>query len=108
MGKLKYRTGGGPSECQTQMEGARRNKEILHNPPLLFDLTMDPAERVALNTSLPRYAAVVEEGATVLASVLTSIAADATTQADYSGDVSMRPCCNPENEFCRCSASEYI
>ena len=57
--KAKYRTGGIATECPTAREGPRKAPLLYHEPPLLFDLASDPAERNNLNPSHPYYAAVL-------------------------------------------------
>ena len=55
--KAKFRTGGIATECPTAREGPRKAPLLYHDPPLLFDLASDPAERNNLAPSHPYYAA---------------------------------------------------
>ena len=57
--KAKFRTGGIATECPTAREGPRKAALLHHDPPLLFDLASDPAERNNLSPSHPYYAAVL-------------------------------------------------
>lgn len=73
-----------------------------HASPLIFNLEDDVAEAVPLQRGSPEYQAVLPKVTRVLADVLLDIAHDNSSQADYTQDPSVTPCCDPYQIACRC------
>ena len=75
-----------------------------HDPPLLFDLNLDPAEAHALDTDSPEMRRVVAEMERLRRGVLADIEADATSVADYrtGPEGRLSNCCNASHVACRC------
>ncbi|XP_028674965.2 arylsulfatase G isoform X1 [Erpetoichthys calabaricus] len=94
--KAFYITGGAQA-CRGDI-----GPEKLHNPPLIFDLSQDPAESVPLDQSSAEYWRVADRIAAKTKAMLQSIANDNTSQADYTTKASAAPCCNEHHVVCRC------
>ena len=108
--KAKWRTGGVATECPTQREGGRRAPLLEHEPPLVFNLYADPAERVALETR-PGHIRLGHEDAPRAQQVLrkardlvrASVDRDASRSVvDWREEESARACCDPTQHMCRC------
>jgi len=103
--KAKFRTGGIATECPTAREGFRKAPLMYHDPPLLFDLAADPAERNNLQPRQQYYGAVLRVLLEARAVVAASVAADElSSYVDWSEDTSVRACCDPSKHMCRCDA----
>jgi arylsulfatase A-like enzyme len=78
-----------------------------HDPPLLFDLDLDPAEAVALDTTVPKYAAIVKQLTDARASKKGDVQSTARSTADYSSSAAGRKanCCNEASFDCACNAT---
>ena len=101
--KAKFRTGGIATECPTAREGFRKAPLLYHDPPLLFDLASDPAERNNLQPRQQYYGAVLRVLLEARAVVAASVQADQlTSSVDWSEDTSVRACCDPSKHMCRC------
>lgn len=74
----------------------------LHNPPLIFDLSHDPAEESPLDQATREYQAALEVVQRERESVLWDIATHSKSTADYSTEKSAAPCCNHALPACRC------
>ncbi|XP_070565013.1 arylsulfatase G-like isoform X2 [Ptychodera flava] len=98
LGKYKavYETGGTP-EC-----GGKRGPPTRHDPPLIFNLDKDPAEKHALDNTSEEYNTVHTAMKNALDFVMEDIHKDNTTTVDYRQDPSGAPCCNPKHVVCRC------
>ena len=102
--KAKFRTGGIATECPTAREGPRKAPLLYHDPPLLFDLASDPAERNNLAPSHPYYAAVLRVLLGARATATASVQSDELlSQVDWAEDDTMRACCDPTQHMCRCA-----
>ncbi|XP_069786172.1 arylsulfatase G [Narcine bancroftii] len=94
--KAFYLTGGA-KVCRGE-----NGPEQSHNPPLIFNLLNDTAEREPLDPRTPEYHIVFPQVKRVLNHILQDIATDNTSMADYSHDPSVIPCCQPKHVVCRC------
>ena len=79
----------------------------IHRPkdtPLLFDLTTDEAESIALDISKPPYKAVASAMVSMRDAEIADVSSTAHTVTDYSSSAAGRAenCCNPANPACRC------
>ncbi|XP_077595260.1 arylsulfatase G [Stigmatopora nigra] len=98
-GKYKafYLTGGAEA-CG----GAAATPE-LHDPPLIFDLERDPAEKTPLKFGTPEYQATAQRVARLREDILWDVATDQSVPtADYAIDESCVPCCEATRPSCRC------
>ncbi|XP_008567596.1 PREDICTED: arylsulfatase G [Galeopterus variegatus] len=77
-----------------------------HEPPLIFSLEDDPAERVPLDSGGAQYQTVLPKVRQALTDVLQDIANDNISRADYTQDPSVTPCCNPYQTACCCHTAE--
>lgn len=98
--KAFYVTGG------AQACDGHTGPEQHHEPPLIFNLDNDVAEGVPLPSGGTQYQAVLPKVRRALADILRDIAGDKVSQADYTHDPSVVPCCNPSRVACRCQAKE--
>lgn len=94
--KAFYITGGAKA-CDGSM-----GPEQHHASPLIFNLEDDVTEAVPLQRGSPEYQAVLPKVTRVLADVLLDIAHDNSSQADYTQDPPVTPCCDPYQIACRC------
>ncbi|XP_059128018.1 arylsulfatase G [Peromyscus eremicus] len=94
--KAFYITGGAKA-CDGSM-----GPEQHHTSPLIFNLEDDAAEAVPLQRGSSEYQAVLPKITRILADVLLDIAHDNSSQADYTQDPSVIPCCDPYQIACRC------
>ena len=100
MGKYKtIHLTGGSFDCQDRLGSLG-----IHDPPLLFDLELDPSESTALNTSASPYKEVVARMLALKAAKLANIAATPHSYANWTQDDSLEPCCNADLPACRCGA----
>lgn len=76
-----------------------------HEPPLIFNLEDDGAEAAPLDTGSAEYQSVLPRVREALADVLHDIASDHISEADYTQDPSVAPCCNPHHTVCRCGTT---
>lgn len=95
--KIKYRTGGKCVSCDRKLA-----PDTFHDPPLIFDLIVDPGESTPIEPSNPRHAIAVDMAKTALAALQQSVVVDNTTIADYETNRDVKPCCNPKDRLCRC------
>ncbi|XP_077997373.1 arylsulfatase G-like [Glandiceps talaboti] len=97
--KAIYQTGG-DEDC-----GGNISLPIRHDPPLIFNLASDPAERFPLNPKSEEYKTVHFGVQNALQSIMDDIKSDNTSVADYRLDPSQSggPCCNPTHVACRCN-----
>ncbi|XP_029384006.1 arylsulfatase G isoform X2 [Echeneis naucrates] len=99
-GKYKaYYITGAAESC-----GGATGRQLLHDPPLIFDLEHDQAEETPLEVRTPEYQAVAKRIARRREELLWDIATDnSVSTADYSTDESAAPCCNARQAACRCN-----
>ena len=76
---------------------------VYHDPPLIFDLHQDPSEAVPLTADDARYEKILSELCLALKVLQKSVVSDNTTVADYTQDISGKPCCNHKNRLCMCN-----
>ena len=96
--KAKWRTGGKCSSCRGSPA-----PDVYHDPPLIFDLHQDPSEAVPLTTDDARYEKILSDLKAALKVLHESVVSDNTTVADYTQDISGKPCCNHKNRLCMCN-----
>eukprot|EP00939_MAST-03C_sp_MAST-3C-sp1_P004073 g4073.t1 len=106
--KVKWRTGGKCTSCD-----GRTAPDVHHDPPLVFDLSVDAAESspLPLNADESEYRnhpGLLAEIRAALAAMLHSITMDNTTSADYSQDPAGKPCCDPTHPLCMCADSAAV
>ncbi len=98
--KAIYQTGGAP-DCQ-------KNKGNItsHNPPLLFDLSVDMAEAAPLDPSNATVRGIIDKIGQLRKEKMHSILTTYHSIATYLTDAQDEPCCNRTNYRlgCRCSA----
>lgn len=78
--------------------GKPASKVLEHNPPLIFDLGVDPGQ----TTPLPSNPSLEALFITALQAKLANISATYRNKADYSQKIGTEPCCNAANVVCRC------
>ncbi|XP_015211597.2 arylsulfatase G isoform X3 [Lepisosteus oculatus] len=86
--------------------GGGTGQEMVHDPPLIFDLSRDEGEGVPLDSSSAEYSMVLERVEKERQAVLTDIAMDNVSRADYAIDPSAAPCCDRSHVACRCRGLE--
>lgn len=98
--KAIYETGGAAG-CG---EG-NRAAPLRHDPPLLFDLSVDPAEAHPLDRAShgPVLAEIKRIRAAKLKNVLETFHSVANYEQGPAGPGGPSPCCNPKNVNCRCT-----
>jgi len=80
--------------------GPTPQHEIIHNPPLVFDLSQDPAEAKPLTNVAP---ALLQKLDQLRLQKLSDIYSTPHTWANMTlGTTSAWPCCNPNHVDCRC------
>jgi arylsulfatase G len=94
-------TGGGMTLC-----GGPHGKKIKHDPPLLFDLSVDIAEEYPIETNDPRYKEALKAVRQSLAAFKADLAKDHISTVNYAQDPKVQPCCNPKNPVCRCTCTK--
>uniref|UniRef100_A0A671P9M5 Arylsulfatase G n=1 Tax=Sinocyclocheilus anshuiensis TaxID=1608454 RepID=A0A671P9M5_9TELE len=94
--KAFYITGGSVT-C-----GGGSGQQQYHNPPLIFDLSLDEAEETPLNPESEEYRSVLKEVEREREALLWDIATDKVSSADYTVNSAAVPCCQPHNPACRC------
>ena len=94
--KAIYQTGGAP-DCSGNKGTVAR-----HDPPLLFDLSADPAESKALDTSVEPYKSVVTQIAQLLTAQMHSVNTTLRSVANYNASKASEPCCNASTG-CQCN-----
>ena len=96
--KAIYQTGGAP-DCAKNKGNVTR-----HEPPLLFDLTADPAESTPLDPSKSSVQAVIATITGLRAAALKSASVTFHSFANYAEVTADEPCCNKSNIAvgCRC------
>ncbi|CAL8260579.1 unnamed protein product [Arctogadus glacialis] len=83
--------------------GGGRGTQLLHDPPLIFDLGVDQAEATPLDAGAPDYQEVLGKVTKAREELLWDIATDQSVSvADYTQDQSAAPCCDPQRASCRC------
>ena len=102
--KVKYRTGGKCTSCD-----GRTAPDVYHDPPLVFDLDLDPMEktpiRVDSNGEYKNHPGLLKKIRDAKQALEVDLSTDNVTIANYSQNISLRPCCNASNPFCSCSSS---
>lgn len=90
------RPGRGPSACVT------------HDPPLLFDLSVDPGEERPIDPKSSEGAAVLAEMAQQLYLQMVSVNTTARSVASYASGPEGKAanCCNPAHTECRCKPGD--
>ncbi|XP_065580017.1 arylsulfatase G-like [Artemia franciscana] len=100
MGKYKavFYSGGYP-DCQGNL-----GQNQFHNPPLLFNLEEDIEEKLPLNTNNGKSEAgkALKKILKYYAHFYEKLQEGGISNTTYEVDWSLRPCCNPNDEFCRC------
>jgi arylsulfatase G len=91
-------TGAGMTQCG----GPPGNKQT-HEPPLLFDLSVDIAEENPIGPKDPRYNDALNSVRQALVAFQEDLAKDHVSKANYGLDPKVQPCCNPKNPMCRCT-----
>eukprot|EP00040_Diaphanoeca_grandis_P029083 m.169355 g.169355 ORF g.169355 m.169355 type:complete len:639 (-) comp31562_c0_seq1:99-2015(-) len=84
--KAIYQTGGAP-DCKNN-----KGNIVRHDPPLLFDLAVDPAEQIALDTSKDPYKSVVASIAAALAAQMHSVNTTFQSVVNYTTALPSEPC----------------
>ncbi|XP_038633279.1 arylsulfatase G-like isoform X5 [Scyliorhinus canicula] len=74
-----------------------KGPEEQHDPPLIFNLLNDTAERLPLDPVTPEYRAVLPQIKATLNNILLDIATDNISLADYSHDPAAILCCQPKH-----------
>lgn len=118
--KAIYQTGGAP-DCT-----GSKGDSVRHDPPLLFDLSADPAESVALDVTVEPYKGVLVQIESKLEAQMRSVSGTFQSDVDYSTDLQAEPCANypascrsdyvppaptppaPPAPLGRCNASEWF
>ena len=88
---------GGSPAC-----GGNTGPSKRHDPPLLFDLESDPNESSPLSPTSPNFGKVMKVIKKELQNLYHSLKVDNKSQADYTQDPSLTPCCNLFKPACRC------
>ena len=92
-----------PSPGSAEACGGGRGTQLLHDPPLIFDLGVDQAEATPLDAGAPEYQEVLGKVTKAREELLWDIATDqSVSTADYTQDQSAAPCCDPQRASCRC------
>jgi hypothetical protein len=96
--------------CWMEPTGEGSLVKAWHNPPLVFDLSVDEAESALVNSTMPAdaFAKLVEAFGDAFAAINRSIAGDARSATDYEQDPSVMltdMCCNPNHVVCRCNVT---
>merc|ERR1711862_476618 len=86
--KAVYQTGGA-ADCTGSKGIVAR-----HDPPLLFDLSADPAESIALDVTTEPYKGVLEQIVAALRSQMRSVNSTFQSVVDYGTDLQAEPCAN--------------
>lgn len=85
--------------------GGATGRQQLHDPPMIFDLQRDEAEKTPLQVGTAEYLAIAKRISSSREALLWDIATDkSVSKADYSTDPSFTPCCDPSQPVCCCSA----
>lgn len=95
--KAFYMTGG--AEACNGSTGS----ELLHDPPLIFDLEADEAEESPLDPGTSAYKEIADRMSRAREELLWDITNDTVSTADYSTDPSAAPCCDHKQPVCRCN-----
>ena len=82
--------------------GFNSSPEKDHNPPLLFDLSIDSAEERPLNITLRKYADILTKINHLRYDKLRKIHSSMRSKVDWSSDWKAIPCCNQVHANCRC------
>jgi hypothetical protein len=91
--------------------GTGSGKTSWHDPPLIFDLSMDEAESTLVNSTMPpaAFAALLEAFEDAFAAINHSIATDGLRSVtNYEQDPAVMltdMCCNPNHVVCRCNVT---
>ncbi|CAG0893120.1 unnamed protein product [Darwinula stevensoni] len=91
-----YYSGGSPA-C-----GGNTGPSQHHDPPLLFDLESDPSESSPLSPTSPNFGKVMKVIKKELQNLHYSLKVDNKSQADYTQNPSLTPCCSVFEPACRC------
>ena len=105
--KLMWKTGGALGCMDRPAPGTQGVDTCTdHDPPLLFDLSVDPAEADPIDTAKPPGATVLETMVSQLQAVELSINTTARSVANYRGGPAGKDanCCNSSHIECRCNA----
>ncbi|XP_059471231.1 arylsulfatase G-like [Neocloeon triangulifer] len=78
----------------------------VHNPPLVFDLAIDPEEQFPLEGALKD--AIADEAIKALQIFSDSLKVDNCSVVDYSTDLAVRPCCSHFLANCYCPWDELM
>jgi len=101
MGQYKaFWTTAGACNC-----GGIESKVIYHNPPLLFDLSVDEAEAFPLNTTVPPYSLIARQLSARRQQMLDDVNSTFRSTANYESSDAGRAvnCCNQKHITCRCT-----
>lgn len=103
MGSYKvYWKTGGSTGCSKSCDG-KIAPEVIHNPPLLFNVEIDPAESTALTEKTePKYHELLDKAQELKSYIVADIKADNTSVVDYSMGPKGYPCCDSTKFLCRC------
>lgn len=82
--------------------GGGSGQQQYHDPPLIFDLSLDEAEESPLNPESEEYRSLLKEVEGEREALLWDIATDKVSSADYSVNPAAVPCCQSHNPACRC------
>jgi len=91
--KLFYTTRSQPG-CGSDETGPK-----IHNPPLVFDLSVDPYESTPLD---PAPQDVIDDATGALNAFLKDVQTTPHTVTDFSTNANAQACCNKTNSNCRC------
>ena len=100
--KAFYRTAGATPCLFPNGTHAPSGMELLHDPPLIFDLSEDPSEHTPLANPPSE---LIESFARVRSDVMASIAGGFVSNTSYAtGGREAWPCCNPDHPACCCES----
>ena len=81
----------------------KQGKTVNHNPPLVFDLSVDQAESTPINASTELIAQLDAARNATLADIASTVKHDGHYM---SGGKEAWGCCNPKSEVCRCKGQD--
>ena len=96
--------------CWMEPTGEGSGDKTWHDPPLIFDLSVDEGESTLVNSTMPAadFAKLVEAFADAFEAINRSITGDVRSVTNYEQDPSVMltdMCCNPKHVVCRCNVT---
>eukprot|EP00116_Pleurobrachia_bachei_P007652 sb/3467914/ len=89
------------SDCS----GSKGTGFVLHDPPLVFDLSVDPAEATPLTNLTAEFYQTLDNFRNDLHK---SIESTFKSTVDWSGNGDVVPCCDSRNELCACLENKVV